>query len=59
MAKLEYERNQGFSPVQLFQRIDRASKGHLTRLDFKQFFEENGYKHVSDLAIVIKVKTTF
>lgn len=53
MAKLEYERNQGFSPVQLFQRIDRASKGHLTRLDFKQFFEENGYKHVSDLGIVI------
>lgn len=59
MAKLEYERNQGFSPVQLFQRIDRASKGHLTKLDFKQFFEENGYKHVFNLGIVIKVKTTF
>lgn len=32
-----------FSPVMLFQRIDRAGKGHITRMDFLRFLEENGY----------------
>ena len=32
-----------FSPVMLFQRIDRASKGHITKADVLKFLEENGY----------------
>lgn len=31
-----------FSPVSLFQRIDRAGKGHITRVDVLRFFKENG-----------------
>lgn len=32
-----------FSPVMLFQRIDRATKGHITRQDVLRFLDENGY----------------
>ena len=32
-----------FSPVMLFQRIDRAGKGHITRADVLRFLEECGY----------------
>ena len=28
----------------MFQRIDRAAKGHITRADALQFLEENGFK---------------
>ena len=32
-----------FSPVMLFQRIDRAGKGHITRSDVLRFLEGNGF----------------
>ena len=48
-----------FSPVQLFQRIDRAGKGYLTRKDILSFLAENGFKpgsgwQKSELKLIFK-----
>lgn len=54
-----------FSPVMLFQRIDRAGKGHLTRQDVLRFLEENGFIEgegfsKGDLKLIFRqVKTYF
>lgn len=54
-----------FSPVMLFQRIDRAGKGHITRADVLRFLEENGYVEgqgfsKKDLKLIFKqTKTKF
>ena len=54
-----------FSPVMLFQRIDRAGKGHITRPDVLRFLEENGYVNgqgfdKSDLKLIFRqAKTKF
>lgn len=52
-----------FSPVTLFQRIDRAGKGHLTRADIVKFFEENGFDvghgyTQADLKLIFKESKT-
>ena len=48
-----------FSPIMIFQRIDRAGKGHITRKDFLRFLEENDYVEghgfsKADLKLVFK-----
>ena len=54
-----------FSPVMLFQRIDRAGKGHITRADVLRFLEESGYVEgqgfsKQDLKLIFKqAKTQF
>ena len=54
-----------FSPVMLFQRIDRAGKGHITRADVLRFLEENRYVEgqgfsKQDLKLIFKkAKTQF
>ena len=54
-----------FSPVMLFQRIDRAGKGHITRADVLRFLEENSYVEgqgfsKKDLKLILKqTKTKF
>ena len=40
---LTHKFQQKFSPIMLFQRIDRANKGHLTRDDVLNFLQENGF----------------
>jgi len=52
-----------FSPVMLFQRIDRAGKGHLTKQDVLRFLEENGYVEGNgftkeDLKLIFKASKT-
>ena len=54
-----------FSPVMLFQRIDRAGKGHITKQDVLRFLEDNGYVEgrgytKKDLRLIFKsAKTHF
>lgn len=53
--------NRTFSPIQLFQRIDRAGKGHLTRKDILNFLQENGFGNTicpTDLKLVVKQTKT-
>jgi len=47
------------SPISLFQRIDRAGKGHLTKEDFMRFLNENGFRDgegfiKQDLKLILK-----
>ena len=59
-AKHAYATTPDFSPVRLFQRIDRAAKGYLTRADIKAFMGENGLLEVEQLSLVVqKKKLTF
>ena len=59
-AKHLYAQTPDFSPVRLFQRIDRAAKGYLTREDIKSFMRENGLFEVGQLSLVVqKKKLTF
>ena len=53
-----------FSPVSMFQRIDRAGKGHITRDEVLKFLNENGFKsgegyHPKDLNLIMKSKIDF
>lgn len=34
-----------FNPVKLFQRVDRAGKGYLTKTDFAQLIKDNGFAY--------------
>ena len=50
-----------FSPVSMFQRIDRASKGYFGRQEMLTFLKENGFREgegyeAKDLALVMKNK---
>lgn len=62
---LESRFGRKFSPVTLFQRIDRAGKGHLSRADVLKFLEENGFTvgqgyTQEDLKLIFKeAKTKF
>ena len=53
-----------FSPVMLFQRIDRAGKGHITKQDVLRFLEENDYVEgqgftKEDLKLIFKSAKTY
>jgi len=53
-----------FSPVSMFQRVDRAGKGHITRDEILKFLNENGFKsgkgyHPKDLNLIIKAKIDY
>ena len=60
---LENRFGRKFSPVALFQRIDRAGKGHLTRADVLQFLKENDFLEghgftKDDLKLIFKESKT-
>jgi hypothetical protein len=53
-----------FSPVSMFQRIDRPGKGHITKQEMLQFFYENGFKagdgfEAKDLGLIMKNKIDY
>ena len=48
----------------MFQRIDRAGKGHINREDVIKFLDENGFRdgegfHSKDLSLIMKKKINF
>jgi len=51
----------GFSPVQMFQRLDRASKGYLTHEDLTDFYRENDLQspNSNELKLIVRSKTTY
>jgi hypothetical protein len=53
-----------FSPVSMFQRIDRPGKGYITRQEMLQFLEENGYRagegfEGKDIGLIMKSKIDY
>lgn len=53
-----------FSPVSMFQRLDRAGKGHVTRTEMLNFLADNGFKEgegfvAKDLSLIMKSKMDY
>jgi len=53
-----------FSPISMFQRIDRPGKGHITRQEMLKFLAENGHVEgqgfeAKDLGLVMKKKMDY